>query len=101
MTDRDVLCRIAASLEDIVVDKMTKKRAREEDAAPRVTKTTKRFYELWWRESLMTGKLYVNRRETHESISEVLNRLQGKVVAHSQAFYNGLHTQSWTVEVDE
>jgi hypothetical protein len=76
---------------------------------------SKEFVTIWWRGKLDQGRLqfqpnapsigtvYVNGNQTNEKVHEVLNRLQGEIVCHSQAVYGnskeceGIHTQSWTV----
>jgi hypothetical protein len=78
----------------------------------------KEFVTIWWTCKLIDGRLsahgsniplagavYINGELTKEKVHEVLNRLQGEVVGHSQAVYtdlnnvdhDGYYTQSWTV----
>jgi hypothetical protein len=70
------------------------------------------YVDVWWTGSLQQGHLqrynpkqpnpgtvYVNGKETNETVYEVLNRLGGTIACHSQAAYKDIHTRSWTLLV--
>jgi hypothetical protein len=124
MDNRDLLNRIAEALEglrdqrDQRDENDTRSRKRQRDDGDEKVVAQKEYHEIWWSADLTYGRLekisynncnvkssepvktnlYVNGRPVYETVSQVLNRLQGTIVGTSQAAYNGVHTRSWTVE---
>ena len=88
------------------------KRKATSGSEPEALSQGKEYVDVWWTGTLQRGHLqrynpsepnpgtvYINGKETKESVHEVLTRLQGTIVCHSQAAYKGIHTRSWTILV--